>query len=315
MIIVLGDMIADLNMQIPSSPIQAGECHRATYFELGPGGATNVAIMAARLGLSVGCVGEVGNDYFGKIILEGLELEGIDTTELVVTNQAETPVAGVVVDANGEPAYLGYRGSLQIKSFLPRWDASIQVAEALFAGGWAEDDSIPGIVLEGMRIARQSGVPIFFDPGPGNPEINNSWWDEAVDLTTVILANEDEIRNMTGLDQPNEAASNLLSCGLEMVVTKRGPEGCSILTEVAVHDALGFPVQVRDTTGAGDSFNAAVMFSYLHEFPLERLGTLANAVGAAKVQKLGTGHNVPTISEIAEVLERFNLDPETILQA
>jgi sugar/nucleoside kinase (ribokinase family) len=315
MIIVLGDMIADLNMQIPSFPIQAGECHRATYFELGPGGATNVAIMAARLGLSVGCVGEVGDDYFGKIILEGLELEGIVTTELVVTNQAETPVAGVVVDAKGEPTYLGYRGSLQIKNCLPRWGVSIQMAEALFAGGWAEDDSIPGIVLEGMRIAHQSSAPIFFDPGPGNPEIDNAWWDEAADLATVILANEDEIRNMTGLDQPKEAASNLLSRGLEMVVIKRGAEGCSILTKRATQDVQGFPVQVCDTTGAGDSFNAAIIFGHLNEFPLEKLGTLANAVGAAKVQKLGTGHNVPTISEIAEVLGQFNLDAETFLQA
>lgn len=314
MIIVLGDMIADLNLHIPSFPIQAGECHRATYFELGPGGATNVAIMTARLGLSVGCVGEVGGDYFGKIVLEGLKLEGIDTTELVVTREAETPVAGVVVDAKGEPTYLGYRGSIQIHTFQPRWEVSIQVAEALFTGGWAEDDSIPGIVLEGMRIAQQSGVPIFFDPGPGNPEIDNSWWDEAVDLTTILLANEDEIINMTGLDQPKEAASSLLSRGLEMVVIKRGAEGCSIQTKKSAHYVQGFPVQVRDTTGAGDSFNAAVMFGYLNEFPLEKLGTLANAVGAAKVQKLGTGHNVPTISEIAEVLKKFKLDPDTYLQ-
>jgi sugar/nucleoside kinase (ribokinase family) len=223
-------------------------------------------------------------------------------------------VAGVVVDAKGEPTYLGYRGSMQIHIFQPRWEVSIQVAEALFTGGWAEDDSIPGIVLEGMRIAQQSGVPIFFDPGPGNPEIDNSWWDEAVDLTTILLANEDEIMNMTGLDQSKEAASNLLSRGLEMVVIKRGAEGCSIQTKKSTHDVQGFPVQVLDTTGAGDSFNAAIMFGYLNEFPLEKLGTLANAIGAAKVQKLGTGHNVPTVSEIAEVLKTFKLDPDTYLQ-
>ncbi len=313
MIIVLGDTIADLSLHIPSFPIQAGECLRTTYFELGPGGATNVAITAARLGLSVGCLGEVGDDHFGKVVLEGLRLEGIDTTEIVVTPQAETPVAGVVVDAKGEPAYLGHRGSLQIQTFPPRWSTSVQTAEALFAGGWAEYDSTPGIVLKGMRIAQQSDVPIFFDPGPGNPDIDNSWWDEAVALTTVLLLNEDEIKRITGLDRLQDAASSLLSRGLEMVVTKRGAEGCSILTDTTVHDAHGFPIQVRDATGAGDSFNAAVIFGYLNKFTLEKLGTFANAVGAAKAQKLGTGHNVPTVSEIAEVLEHFKLEADTFL--
>jgi sugar/nucleoside kinase (ribokinase family) len=65
---------------------------------------------------------------------------------------------------------------------------------------------------------------------------------------------------------------------------------------------------VRDATAAGDSLDAAVIYAYLNHLPLPALGALANAAGAAKVQKLGTGHNVPTVTEIAGVLDRFGLE-------
>ena len=61
MILVFGDLIVDLSLHIPRFPVQAGDIQRATYLEISPGVATNVAITATRLGLSVGCMGEFSN--------------------------------------------------------------------------------------------------------------------------------------------------------------------------------------------------------------------------------------------------------------
>ena len=55
------------------------------------------------------------------------------------------------------------------------------------------------------------------------------------------------------------------------------------------------------------------MYIWMANNSLEALGTLANATGAAKVQKLGTGHNMPTLDEVRGVLERFGRDPEGLL--
>jgi sugar/nucleoside kinase (ribokinase family) len=95
MILVLGDLVADLALRIPSFPITSSQLQRVEYLALGPGGAANVAIMAARLGLPVSCLAEVGKDRFGEIILEGLRAEGIDASGVVVSPDGETPVAGV----------------------------------------------------------------------------------------------------------------------------------------------------------------------------------------------------------------------------
>lgn len=100
-----------------------------------------------------------------------------------------------------------------------------------------------------------------------------------------------------------------------MIVIKRGSAGCMLLTEDEEHIAPGFPVHVHDTTGAGDSLDAAMVYGYLRGISLQELGSLANAAGATKVRKLGTGHNMPTVAEIREILERFEFNAVNLLPA
>nr|MBP6787919.1 carbohydrate kinase family protein [Promineifilum sp.] len=164
------------------------------------------------------------------------------------------------------------------------------------------------IVLAALRVASEAGVPSFFDPGPGNPKIDNTWHSEAAALATVLLATEDEARRLSGEADPVNSARVLLARGSRLVIIKRGMAGCFLLTADDLHIAPGLPVVAKDATGAGDSLAAAVIYGYLHHFPLHALGDLGNATGAAKVLKLGTGHNMPTVAEVNEMLRRFGSD-------
>lgn len=305
MVIILGDILADYSIRVENLEIQPKDLQRVSYLELGPGGACNVAIMAAHLGLAVAALGEVGRDMMGEIVLEGLEAEGVDVGGVIVTPDARTPVANVLVDERGEPAYLGFPGSLTIMSLPDEWRPLIGQAEALYADGWAEHAGVPAIILEALRVARTAGVPSFFDPGPGNPKIDNDWHREAAALATVLLATEDEAHRLSGEADPVASARALLARGTELAVIKRGQAGCFLLTTDDLHIAAGLPVVARDATGAGDSLAAAVIYGYLHQFDLQALGDLGNATGAAKVRKLGTGHNMPTVVEVNEMLRRF----------
>jgi sugar/nucleoside kinase (ribokinase family) len=313
MIVVLGDLIADLALRIPSFPIQATQLQRVEYLALGPGGAANIAIVAARLGLSAACLGELGEDRFGEIVLEGLRAEGIDVSTVIASPESETPVAGVVVDREGEPAYLGYPGRLSVRKLTPEWIERLGAAQAAFSDGWVDHEHAPGLILEAMRLTSRAGVPYFFDPGPGNPLFDLAWHEEACTLARVILATEEEALRLTRLPDPIESAKLLLQRGPEMIVLKRGAAGCVLLRRDEIHIAPGFPVESRDATGAGDSLDAAVISGYLRGLSLEEMGALANAAGAAKVQKLGTGRNLPTRAEIHAILARFGIDPSRIL--
>lgn len=305
MIIVLGDLIADLALRIADFPINAQDLKPLSYLEIGPGGATNIAIMAARFGLPVVCLGEMGNDIFGEIVRAGLEREGIDTRRIIITDESKTPVAGVIVDEKREPAYLGYLGKLVVRALPQMWHAPIKTADALFADGWIEIPEMSAMILAALRMARAAGVKTFFDPGPGNGAFDLTWHADAAALATVLLVNEQEAQRLTGLADPLAAAQQLVRRGSELVVLKRGARGMVLVT--AEHDTAvgGFKVEPRDFTGAGDSVTGAMLYGYLQGLDPQALGVLGNATGAAKVQKLGTGHNMPTLAEIRSTLEQF----------
>ena len=305
MVIILGDILADYAIRVEQLEIQPKDLQRVSYLALGPGGACNVAIMAAHLGLAVSTLGEVGRDLFGEIVLEGLAAEGVDVSRVIVTPDAQTPVANVLVDERGEPAYLGFPGSLKVMSLPEAWRPIITAAEGLYADGWIDQPGQAGVILSALRDAREAGVPSFFDPGPGNPKVDNSWHVEAAGLATTLLATEEEARRLSGEADPVNSARVLLARGCQLVVIKRGMAGCFLLTADDLHIAPGLPVVARDATGAGDSLAAAVMYGYLHQFDLQALGDLGNATGAAKVLKLGTGHNMPTVAEVNAMLRRF----------
>lgn len=305
MVIILGDILADYAIRVEQLRIEPKDLQRVSYLALGPGGACNVAIMASHLGLSVSALGEVGHDLFGEIVLEGLVAEGVDVSRVIVTPGARTPVANVLVDEQGEPAYLGFPGSLRVMTMPDEWRPFIGEAQALYTDGWVDQADEVNIIMEALRVAHEAGVPSFFDPGPGNPKIDNRWHVEAAALATVLLATEEEARRLSGEVDPVNSARKLLDGGCRLVVIKRGMAGCFLLTTDKLHIAPGLPVNALDATGAGDSLGAAVMYGYLNRFDLEKMGDLGNATGAAKVLKLGTGHNMPTVTEVNAMLARF----------
>jgi sugar/nucleoside kinase (ribokinase family) len=93
-----------------------------------------------------------------------------------------------------------------------------------------------------------------------------------------------------------------------MVCVKHGKNGCQIHTVAESAGHPGFKVPVRDTTAAGDSFAAAFLYGYLQKWDLSDIALFANAMGAAKVRKMGSGRQVPTLGEMRSVLEEFNCD-------
>jgi sugar/nucleoside kinase (ribokinase family) len=311
--IVLGDLIADISMRLPKFPVQAKDIHRLSFMEVGPGGACNIAIMAARFGVPVNAVGEVGDDGFGLVVREGLKRESINVDYLQVTPGARTPVAGVVVDKAGEPGYLGYAGTLKTRAWPDDWNAAFEGIKALFADGWAEYPETPSLILHGFELARKSGALTFFDPGPGNPDVNDAWMLDAIRLSTVVLMNRREAKRLTGLDDDEAVIKKIQGLGAELVLLKRGEEGLLAARGTEREQSAGLDVVARDATGAGDSVAGAMIYGVLNKLPLRSLATLANATGAAKVTKLGTGHNMPTMTEIADVLKSNGQNPAALL--
>jgi sugar/nucleoside kinase (ribokinase family) len=130
--------------------------------------------------------------------------------------------------------------------------------------------------------------------------------------TTILILTEEEARTLLpGTLTLPELASALQARGPQLVVIKRGAQGCLIQRDEETVLHPGFTVPVCDTTAAGDAAAAALLWGWLHHCELPQLAALLNAAGAITVQRLGGGLNMPHLAEINALLQRYGkvIDP------
>ncbi len=211
--------------------------------------------------------------------------------------EAGTGVAFIMIDADGENTILVVNGAND------RLDAET-VSRALASHGATLDGilinfEIPGAaVAAGVRLGKVGGVPVIVDAGPPRPYGPEIWAD-----CTVLTPNALETATLVGHPVQDDAAAEgaareLLAAGPQAVVLKRGARGALLLTVGREVHVPAFPVEVVDTTGAGDAFSATLAVAIAEGLPLERAVRRANAAGALTVTRFGTMPAMPTRQEV-----------------
>ncbi len=296
-IVTLGDLVADIAVALPQLPLVPGHYQEAHTVRLEPGGAGNFLIAGARIGMRMRSVGALGDDAFGRDVAATLAAEGVDMALVEHPPATGTTVVLVLNDDSGQTVMTGAYGAGPPLTFLPSWEQAIQASSAVFAFGYSlRELRIQDAVLTAMEHGRALGRPVFFDPGPEFFLLEAPARERALAAAQILLLTEDEVP-ITGARRPADLLRHSA-----VVVVKRGPAGCQVWTRDGTLEVPGFPVQARDVAGAGDCFAAAFVFGHLSGWGLERAATVANAMGAAKVQKRGTGRQAPTLDELRAVL-------------
>nr|XP_043636326.1 fructokinase-1 [Erigeron canadensis] len=301
------------------------------YWEAG--GNCNMAIAAARLGLCCNVIGHVGNEIYGKFLLDVLHDEGINVIgmreeEDDIINRSsseyETLLCWVLVDPlqrhgfcsradfSKEPAFAWMkRLSDEVKS-------NIQKSKVLFCNGYGFDELPAGLISSALEYAIEVGTSIFFDPGPrgkslavGTPEEQEALA-KLLRFSDVLLLTSEEAESMTGLRNPVAAGKQLLNKGVrtKWVIIKMGSKGSVLITRSGISCAPSFKVNVMDTVGCGDSFVAAIAYGYIHNMPLVHTLTIANAVGAATATGCGAGRNVANLQKVISLMRELNLNED-----
>lgn len=308
-ILSIGDLVADIVVSIPNLPAEAGRHQVASELRLEPGGGANFLIAGARLGQPMAALGALGDDTWGWQVADILHAESIDLAG--VSHNGATTVVIVLVGQQGDHVFLGKYGHGGKIDFSPAAAALVEQAGAVYCAGYTLCEArLVELALAALRHARQMGVPVYFDPGPQMAAVPATVRDALLPLVDVLLATEDELPLVVS----GGAVAGVLAAGPQLLVLKRGPAGCALYAANGLLlESPGLAVPVMDTSAAGDSFNAAFIAGRLRGWPLADCARLANAVGAAKVQKLGGGRSVPTLAEVRQVLAQFSLSlPETL---
>ena len=310
-VVTVGDSVVDIVIPVPRFPTGNEDSVVGQGMTRQLGGASNFLIQASRLGLAAGLVDCVGDDDLGGFFVEGLRSEGVDVSGVRVMGGVRTSSCICMVDERGDHAYIGFPGAtghLTPEKIEPEYILSSRL---LYVSGYALTASpLRDAALRSVEIASGASIPILFDPTPVIDRVEKEVWGEVVGASSLVSLNLRELGLLTALSDADRAYEVLLEHGAKALALKMGGEGCAVSGDSGLKRVPGFEVRAVDTTGAGDAFNAALAYGHLAGWPLEKAARLANAVGAAKVAKMGAGANVPTKDEIHRFLSDHGLEAE-----
>lgn len=255
------------------------------------------AVQFARLGDHVTFAANVGVDPYGDFCIVALQREGVDISLVNRRADLKTGITVSITSAT-DRALITYPGAI---SSLHAGD----LPKHIFAGFrhfhvssyFLQDGLRPG--LKGLfREARTQGVSTSLDPGY---DPTGKWSAELIDTleeVDVFLPNETEIQEITHCRDVVDGLRKLDN-GHTLVVAKLGAEGCISLSGGKLIKVDALPVEVADTTGAGDSFDAGFLHAWLRGRPLQRCLYFAAACGALSTRGLG-GTTTQATEEEAE---------------
>jgi len=307
-VITLGEILVEIMRLGAGQPLdQAGE-FRGPFASGAP---AIFAVAAARLGLDTAFIGTAGDDAFGRMLRSTLIAEGVDTQGLQMIPNYATGAAFVAYDETGGREFV-FHIRQAAAGQIDRDVIPVQIFEDV---KWLHlsgstifiNEHCRAACLRAVELARQAGGKISLDP---NLRLDLMPLEESrqvlapfLEVADLLLPTENEAHLLTGHSDTAVAARELTNNPKTIVVTKRGPQGCSIFHTAQQLDIPGFSVDEIDPTGAGDCFSAAFIAGIEAGWILEQVGRFANAAGALAVTKMGPMEGAPTQSQVEKFYE------------
>ena len=295
-VLCIGDVMLDVITKISVMPdkINYGSDTSAEISTHGGGAAGNVAAWLTRTDARATIVGHVGDDLAGSAIVTEFNALGVRHNNLVIDN-GRSGVVVVLVDPTGERTMFpdnGANSGLKLND-LP----ALHEFNAVYLSGYSPLDplSLPGIKEMIARIHLKA-IPIYFDPASvgGMMAVDIEEVKSWISLMDVILLNEEEANFLTGEADMHRALDILLE-RVKVVVIKRGAQGAlGKSRDGSAVEVSAVKTKVVDTTGAGDSFAAGFIASYVRDGDLEKALASGANVAAHCVAIVGARPRVGT---------------------
>jgi len=260
-----------------------------------PGGPVgNFACIGSNLGLKVAIMCTLGTDEGGKLLEEDFTTFGVDTSYISFLDAHVTPFVIVIVDPTGEKAV--------IVPDLPDPDQATISDNAIARSKYVYMNiKNYNKFIQIAQIARQSNTKIMVDLETSR-SITQSRIHEILEICDIVSFNEQGFTAIFDKAPDIDSLSKLIEEGPEIVIVTRGNRGVLGVTSTEVIDIPAFKVDVKDTTGAGDTFNASFLYSKIRGDAFARSLLVGSAAAAIVIQTIGTRTSLPTETLIEELL-------------
>lgn len=298
-IMVIGSISTDFNVQTDRRP-KVGETVKGQSFSTSFGGkGANQAVAAARLGANVHMVGTVGSDEFGHLLIDNLEANGISTTLVEQVNNVESGSAHIILaDNDNSIIYIPGANNEFKEERLDKLKDEMKTAEYVII-----QNEIPMPIISGLiEICDELAVKIIYNPAPAE-EMDL----DLIDKVTYFTPNENEF----SLLFPELTLKEGLKTYPNKLIITLGDEGVAYSNGEEIIQIPSYKVKVKDTTGAGDTFNGALAYALSVDADLKTSIQFANLVAAISIQKDGAQGGMPTLEE---VIRNEDFNPEWTIQ-
>ena len=303
-VVVVGAVNVDLVVAAARLPAPGETVVGPEVVRHGGGKGANAAVAAARMGAAVSLVGAVGADDTGRGALDELRADGVDVDAVAVLAGVATGMALIVVDAAGENQIAVGAGA---NARVDRDRVRAALVEALPETGCVlVSTEIPvEAVAVAVEMATAVDVPCVLNPAPVLPGLAGLLVPRPGRRGPLLTPNVGELAALAGPGPTGVRAVGLAARTGAPVVVTLGSEGALL---VGPHGDLEHlppcPATVRDTTGAGDTFNGVLAAHLAAEVDLVTAARAANAAAALAVAHTGARAGMPTAEAVAAALAR-----------
>lgn len=300
-VVVFGSINLDLVVEVPHLPIRGETVIGNRFFSATGGKAANQAVAVAKLGMPVYSIGRVGSDSFGRMLLENLQIAGVNTDGVTIDPDTHSGVASIVVDDRGDNAIACAAGANNLirEEELSKFQALLPQTKVVLI-----ELGIPlPTVMEALKIARRSNCTIVLDPAPAQSRLP----DELYQMVDILTPNEIEASQLVGftvdgVTTARQAATFLHQMGAKTVIITLGSQGALCSTENDNYWVKPIKVKPINTVAAGDAFNGALAVALAEGKSLREAILWGNVAGALTVTKRGAQASLPTRESFLELL-------------
>ena len=288
MLHVVGNAAIDTIFCVDRLPLPGETVVAAAMVEDIGGKGANQAVVAARAGVPVRLIAAVGDDEAARRIRVALDAEGVISDGLW-TIPGPTDRSSIYVDAGGENTIVSLTRAA--RAFDPLALGALDTLtgdDMLLCQGNLE----PGVLASCLAMARQKGALTALNPSPVFLSAGFDWG-----LADLLVANRIEAKQLTGLDDPTDAARRLRAAGSGTVVVTLGRQGALLVAD-EVSTVAAPALDAVDTTGAGDAFCGVLVAMRLRGLSWLDALALAAEAAAISVTRRGVLEAFPTVDEI-----------------
>jgi sugar/nucleoside kinase (ribokinase family) len=298
--LIVADVIAE-PMDLRNPPRRGGLRVLNSLVLTTGGNACNVSMAMAKLGTQVAAAGLVGDDIFGRAIVERLKAATIDTSAIFTSDQAQTSATIVAVEPGGERTFFYQPGATRLldeTTFRKCFDVFRQCAwvHIGYFGLLPRPlvEQLPALLQEFKQTA--PGTKIALDTA--DPPDDFKLLKPLLPHVDLFAPSRPEAEALTGYKRPERMAAELrehIRSG--MIGIKLGGDGCYLDDGKQAAIVPAYEVKVLDTTGAGDCWFAALLVALRKQMPLEQAARFANRVAADCCTALGASAGVQNFEQ------------------